>query len=210
MDLIKIFRRFYCDKNKFSPVPNTGNRFSLFLTACNFWLKKHSNKLPTNFILGRVSYFKSINFCYAEYIVCPVQPKWSWLCGLITPLHLAVYSPSVIWQESASGHLLSRGQKSAVNSAQSSYSSWVTSRSRQRAGIGDLLSSPGITCKRYTDWSHNKLNTPHLWHTQTLSKAPRNWGELRAARKGSLLLFGLFSFTKLRYCTRVSRDDSSD
>lgn len=57
--------------------------------------------------------------------------------------------------------------KSAVNCAQSSSSGWVTSWSRQRAGIGDLLSTSGITCQRYTDWSHNKLTKhPPPW-TQT-------------------------------------------
>ena len=101
------------------------------------------------------------------------------LSCLITPLYLAVLSPSVMWQESASGHLLSWGQKSAVNCAQSSYSGWVTSRSRQRAGIGDLLSSPGITFKQYTDWSHNKLNAPlHLRHTHTHQKGPSDREQL--------------------------------
>lgn len=118
--------------------------------------------------------------------------------------------PVVIW-------LLSWGQKSAVNCAQSSYSGGVTNWSRQCGGIGDLLSSPGIICKRYTDWSHNKLTNPPAppppsnpprRHVYTPSLKPL-CGEEAAARKGSLLILGLFSFGELRYCARVSRDDSS-
>lgn len=129
----------------------------------------------------------------------------------------AVFSPlghaAGVGQWSFSSYL--RGKKSAVNCAESSCSGWATNRSRQRGGIGDLLSSPGITCKRYTDWSHNKLTKPNTppqiygrTHTYTLSPKPL-WGQEGAARKGPLLLLGLFSFGELRYCARVSRDDSS-
>lgn len=66
----------------------------------------------------------------------------------------------VMQQVSAAIQLRSRGQRSAVKCAQSSSSGWVTNWSRQRGGFGDLLSRPGITCERYTDWSHNKLTRP--------------------------------------------------
>lgn len=118
------------------------------------------------------------------------------------PLHLRCFPPAALQQEQAGGHLLSWGQKSAVNCAQSSFSGWVTTWSRQRAGIGDLLSSLGITCKRYTDWGHNKLTPTTYTHSHTCTlrthshrrpQIPLYERAVWAARKGSLLLLGLFS-----------------
>lgn len=119
-----------------------------------------------------------------------VSPNWS----LQAPLSYreppsALFSPSCSSSSRSCGRdrplviwLLSRGQKSAVNCAPSSFSGRVPNWSRQRGGIGDLLSSPGITCQRYTGWSHNKLTkhpTPRA-HTHPSPKAP--WREERRAQ----------------------------
>lgn len=97
------------------------------------------------------------------------------LCCLISGLHLRAL-PQVMQQVSAAIQLLSRGQKSAGNCAQSSYSGWVTNWSRQHGGFGDLLSRLGITGQRYTNWSHNKLTRPppplHTHKKKNLSKPP--------------------------------------
>lgn len=89
--------------------------------------------------------------------------RWSWAVALLSYQRLpsaasrlrscSRYQRPFSW---------SRGQKSAANCAQSSFSGWVTNWSRQRGGFGDLLSRPGITTERYTDWSHNKLSTHPL------------------------------------------------
>lgn len=99
-----------------------------------------------------------------EYVVGPVgfrpgeaEPR---LCCLISGLHLRALPSRSCSRYQRAIQLLSRGQKSAGNCAQSSYSGWVTNWSRQHGGFGDLLSRLGITGERYTNWSHNKLTRP--------------------------------------------------
>lgn len=152
---------------------------------------------------------------------CRSSIRWGWAALVLfyqRPPSAAPPPPlQVMQQVSAAIQLLSRGQKAAVNCAQSSYSGWVTNWSRQRGGFGDLLSSLGITGERYTDWSHNKLTRPpplrsppytHSHeHKLPVSKGGVGGGD--AARKGWLLLRGLFSLGELRYCARVRRSDSS-
>lgn len=143
---------------------------------------------------------------------CRSSIRWSWAPGLLSYQRPpSAGSPLQVMQQVSAGiQLLSRGQKSAVNWAQSSYSGWVTNWSRQLGGFGDLLSSLGITGERYTDWSHNKLTTTPPLPTSPLPSPPcTQWAEGGAARKGWLVLLGLFSFGELRYCARVRRSDSS-
>lgn len=114
-------------------------------------------------------------------------------CVVLSAASICGSLPSRLMQQvSAAIQLLSRGQKSAVNCAQSSYSGWVTNWSRQHGGFGDLLSSLGITGERYTGWSHNKLTRPPPSSPQP-SVHPLAGAQTPSEQRGEQLVKGDFS-----------------